>query len=91
MSTWHTDESVAEGTHCGSTHCRGGWVVALAGKEGVELEELTSTEFAANVIYSKSSTIEVGPFHFYLTNEQSMADIELCAKLEKEGKTERPK
>lgn len=92
MSVWHEDEEINEaGAHCGTTHCRAGWVVALAGKEGRELEIETSTEFAANVIYSKSSGIEVGPFHFFLSNEQSMADIEICAALEKEGKTERPK
>ena len=92
MSVWHEDEEINEaGAHCGTTHCRAGWVIALAGKEGRELEMKTSTEFAANVIYSKSSTIEVGPFHFLLSNEQSMADIEICASLEKECKTERPK
>jgi hypothetical protein len=91
MGNWHTDEKInSDGAHCGTTHCRAGWVVALAGKEGRDLELQTSTEFAANVIYSKSSTIEVGPYHFYLSNDQSMADIEICATLEKEGKTERP-
>jgi hypothetical protein len=81
MSEWHKS--------CGTTHCRAGWVTTLAGEEGKALEELTSTEFAANVIYSKSSGIKVGPPRFFLSNDQSMADIELCAQLEKEGKTSR--
>ena len=90
MDDWHTGMIIDDGgAHCGTTHCRAGWVVALAGKKGRELEVSTSTEFAANVIYSKSSDIHVGPYHFFLSNEKSMADIELCATLEKQGKTSR--
>ena len=45
MSDWHSD--------CGTTHCRAGWVVVLAGEEGLKLEKQTSTEFAAKQIYKK--------------------------------------
>jgi len=38
MGAWHT---------CDTTHCRAGWVTMIAGKEGKELEEKTSTQFAA--------------------------------------------
>jgi len=74
MSTWHS---------CETTHCRGGWVVHLAGKEGKELEEKTSTQFAAMMIYKASSKIRVFPPKFFETNERAMEDIIRCAEEEK--------
>ena len=73
MSTWHT---------CETTHCRAGWVVTLAGEKGKALEEQTSTEFAAMMIYKESSTILVAPVRFYEDNETALADIKRCAALE---------
>ena len=73
MDDWHT---------CDTTHCRAGWVVFLAGKEGKDLESQTSTEFAAIQIYKKSSDIRVSPNKFYIKNEASMEDIKRCAKEE---------
>lgn len=75
MSDWHT---------CETTHCRGGWVVYLAGKEGKELEEKTSTFFAAMMIYKYSSPIRVSPKRFYESNKEALADIKRCAKDERE-------
>jgi hypothetical protein len=76
MSQWHT---------CETTHCRAGWVVHLAGHRGKLLESMTSTEYAAMMIYKASSEIKVAPTRFYGTNEVSMADIVRCAELEKEA------
>ncbi len=73
ISNWHT---------CDATHCRAGWVTYLAGKEGKDLEEKTSTAFAAMMIYEKSSTIKVPPTRFYDSNEKAMEDIKRCAELE---------
>jgi hypothetical protein len=73
MSEWHT---------CDNTHCRAGWVVFLAGKEGKDLENKTSTEFAASQIYKKSSNIRVLIDKFYLKNKESMEDIKRCAEEE---------
>lgn len=70
MATWHT---------CETTHCRGGWVVTLAGDAGKKLEQATTTEFAAMQIYRASSPIRVSPVRFYETNAAAMADIERCA------------
>jgi hypothetical protein len=67
---------------CETTHCRAGWVIALAGKEGFELEEKTSWQFAANAIYHASSKIEVGMMQFFKSNDEAMADIKRCAELE---------
>ena len=74
MGSWHT---------CETTHCRAGWVVVLAGKEGKELESNTSTLFAAQQIYRKSSPIQVLHTKFYQTNEKAMEDIKRCADEEK--------
>ena len=73
MNSWHT---------CDTTHCRAGWVVHLAGKEGYELEKETTTCFAAMQIYKKSSEIKVSPVRFFETNKVAMSDIERCAKEE---------
>ncbi len=77
MSTWHS---------CETTHCRAGWVVQLAGEAGKKLEEQTSTLFAAQQIYYKSSpNIGVSPTRFYESNEVALKDIERCAKEEIES------
>ncbi len=78
MSDWHT---------CDTTHCRAGWVVTLAGKEGKALEDQTSTEFAAMMIYKESSPILVSPVRFYESNQIAMADIVRCAEEEKSNST----
>jgi hypothetical protein len=84
MGGWHQDETVdSEGAYCGTTHCRGGWVIALAGKQGVQLESIFGTENAAMQIYKASSKIKVSPVRFYETNEVAMEDIKRCAELEK--------
>jgi hypothetical protein len=70
MGDWHK---------CDTTHCRGGWVVTLAGKAGKTLEDKTSSEFAAMQIYKASSPIKVSPVRFYESNEVAMADIKRCA------------
>jgi hypothetical protein len=75
MGNWHS---------CGTTHCRGGWAITLAGEDGKKLESQTSPEFAAMAIYSKSSTIKVSPVRFYEKNEVAMADIKRCAQEEGE-------
>ena len=73
MGKWHT---------CKTTHCRAGWVVTLAGKEGKELEQKTSTLFAAMQIYRVSSAIKVSPMRFYDSNGAAIKDIKRCAELE---------
>ena len=56
MNDWHT---------CETTHCRAGWVVHLAGETGRNLEQHTSTLFAAMMIYETSSNIKVSPVRFF--------------------------
>ncbi|MGI0012667.1 MAG: hypothetical protein ACREBU_04375 [Nitrososphaera sp.] len=65
MGNWHT---------CDTRHCRGGWVVALAGDAGRALESFHNTLLAAQLIY-KASGYEINPRRFYDSNEDAMADM----------------
>ena len=76
MADWHT---------CDTTHCRAGWVVFLAGEAGKNLEEITDTCFAAQMIYKKSSNIHVGVNMFFVDNETSINDMKRCAQEEMEA------
>ena len=64
MGDWHI---------CDTTHCRAGWVVHLAGKAGYKLQEQSSCEFAAMMIYKESSPIRVSPVEFYKDNKSARA------------------
>jgi hypothetical protein len=74
MGNWHT---------CETTHCRAGWVVHLAGKDGYELEKFHNTALAAHLIYKASSKLKVSPSRFYENNELTMADMKRLALEEK--------
>jgi hypothetical protein len=76
MNYWHT---------CKTTHCRAGWVVTLAGEEGLILENETNTAFSAYQIYKASSSITVSFNDFNVNNEEGMKSIIECARLEKEN------
>ena len=72
MENWHSS--------CGTTHCRAGWVVALAGEKGRELEAKVMTEAAAALIYMASDPdLEQIP-DFYADNEDALADIQAMAE-----------
>ncbi len=77
MSTWHT---------CGTTHCRAGWVVKLAGEAGAALEKFHNTELAAALIYRESSPLKVSAARFYDGNEEAMADMKRLAEEEAASK-----
>ena len=65
MSTWH----------CGTAHCRAGWVIALAGDAGKAMEFCLGTSAAATLIYLASDPkIERIP-NFYCTNDEALADM----------------
>ena len=73
MGDWHT---------CDTTHCRAGWVVALAGYEGKTLERYWGTPHAAWLIYKASDpNIEAYP-NFYTENELALADMKRLAEKE---------
>ncbi len=65
MSRWHT---------CGTTHCRAGWVVHLAGEAGYALERHFNTELAAMLIYRESGS-PISPMRFYDSNADALEDM----------------
>jgi uncharacterized protein YjbI with pentapeptide repeats len=72
MSHWHRT------TACGTTHCRAGYAVHLAGPGGYQLEKkLGSAEFAGRAIYLASEGYVP---HFFGTTERALEDIRLRAK-----------
>ena len=73
MAEWHT---------CDTTHCRAGWVVALAGDDGKALEGRIGTPAAATLIYLASDpTLEKFP-SFYCGNDEALEDMKRLAELE---------
>lgn len=65
MTTWHSV--------CGTSHCRAGWTVTLAGEEGAALEKQIGTNAAAALIYAASGS-HPAP-NWYACHEDAMADI----------------
>lgn len=75
MERWHT---------CATTHCRGGWVNFLAGKEGEKLEEFYGPALSALLIYKASSPLRVGMTSFFEFDEKiAMADMKRLAEEER--------
>ena len=70
MSSWHT---------CNTTHCRGGWVVHLAGEAGYALERFHNAALAAQLIYRESGA-PINPCRFYDDDEAAMAEMERLAE-----------
>ena len=71
--------------HCGTTHCRAGWVITIAGEAGKALEDKIGTPAAAMAIYMASDTerwkTERLP-NFYCDNENALADMRRMAEEE---------
>lgn len=76
MSDWHT---------CGTTHCRAGWVVTLAGEDGRKLERFFNTELAALLIYRESGS-PINPSRFYDSDTDALADMAKLAGVEPEAR-----
>ena len=78
MSSWH----------CGTTHCRAGWVITIAGEAGKALEDKIGTPAAAMAIYMASDMerwkTERLP-NFYCDNEKALADMKRMAQEEAAG------
>ena len=70
MSAWHGIEG-----HCGTVHCRAGWVTHLAGAGGKTLENHVGTCAAAALIYAASDPALGRVPDFYGTDADAMADI----------------
>ena len=72
MGDWHT---------CENTHCRGGWVISLAGKEGKALEQFFDPLLAAMKIYDASCPgYKINPARFFDSNEEALEDMRKLAE-----------
>lgn len=74
MSQWHGDGG--DGGACGTTHCRAGWAIHLAGAAGAELERRVDSEAAGRMIYLASTGR--APY-FFGSNERALEDVTRCA------------
>ena len=76
MSSWHSDG------YCGTTHCRAGWAVVLAGEGGRVLEGVMGTNAAAALIYAASDPkLEKVP-DWLASNADALADMRALAERE---------
>jgi hypothetical protein len=65
--------------HCGTTHCRAGWAIALGGAAGKKLESVFGPALAGAAIYY-ASTGRVP--NFYAQSRDALRDIRECAAKE---------
>jgi hypothetical protein len=78
MSGWHGDNPRnADGEACGTTHCRAGWAIHLAGRAGYALEDRFDSAIAGRMIYLASTGR--APNFYERSNEIALADIKQCA------------
>jgi len=68
--------------HCGTSHCRAGWVVTLAGDGGKALEWAMGTPTAATLIYLASDPERFKKErlpNFYCGNDEALEDMKRMA------------
>ena len=83
MAGWHGME-LPDGTACGTTHCRAGWAIHLAGEPGYALEKVVGPSAAgALIIQASCPWIDRAP-DFGAANNTALADIRLRAAEEVE-------
>ena len=71
MESWHT---------CKTTHCRGGWIVTLAGEAGKKLEDFYGSLLAAQLIYDASDPSRpFNPCRFFDSNDDALVDMKRLA------------
>jgi hypothetical protein len=73
MCMWHT---------CDTTHCRAGWIISLAGAEGVHLEQLLGSGTAAAMIYMASDPNLSCIPNWYDKSDNALVDMKRLAELE---------
>jgi hypothetical protein len=76
MRSWHGRSN----NWCGTTHCRAGWAIALAGDPGRELELAVGPSIAGAMIYLASRPGQLAPNFFMLNNHWAMRDLRDAAE-----------
>ena len=74
MSSWHGIDD----HWCGTTHCRAGWAVHIAGEKGKALQDKVGPQMAGTLIYHASRPGQPAP-HFFASTNEALADIRKCA------------
>jgi hypothetical protein len=75
MTAWHGPDD----KWCGTTHCRAGWAVHLAGDAGKRLQDKVGPQMAGAMIYRASRPGVPAPW-FFAPTDKALADIRECAK-----------
>jgi hypothetical protein len=65
---------------CGTTHCRAGWAVHLAGRKGYALEQLIGSASAAYLIYRASDPEAGYALDFYCGEKKALEDMRVLAE-----------
>jgi len=78
MSEWHGTDC-DETNWCGTSHCRAGYAICLAGKAGFDLERKFGSEIAGRMIYAVSRPDMPLP-DFFSDEEETLEDIRACAE-----------
>ena len=74
MGSWHGPQD----HWCGTTHCRAGWAVHIAGEKGKALQDRVGPQLAGTLIYQASRPGKPAPW-FFMSTEDAIADIRACA------------
>ena len=74
MGSWHGPQD----HWCGTTHCRAGWAVHIAGEKGKALQDRVGPQLAGTLIYQASRPGKPVPW-FFMSTEDAIADIRACA------------
>ena len=77
MSHWHAE--------CGTTHCRAGWAVTLAGEAGAELERRWGTGTAAAFIYMASDPGLTQLPDWMASHDDALEDMARMAGVDRNG------
>lgn len=72
------------GFPCGTSHCRAGWAIALAGKAALELENKYGSNIAGALIYAASRPDQPIP-NFFCSNERALVDLLSCVRSNTRG------
>jgi hypothetical protein len=74
MTSWHG----LDDHWCGTTHCRAGWAIHLAGEKGKALQDKYGPQRAGAMIYRASRPGVPAPW-FFAPTDKAMDDIKKCA------------
>lgn len=72
-------------SHCGTVHCRAGWVVTLAGEAGAALREKVGTPAAAALIYQVSDPEMSRDPDWCTSKDAALADMARMARAENDA------